>query len=214
MQQRRDHLSEVRQLILDVIRQRNTTLAAVSRAIGRNHAYLHQFVNRRTPRRLPEDVRHALADHLNIDERSLADPALLRTRTQPGPAAPPSMTAPLSGPRLSTFAARLSIARAESEYETPSAFARAANIDRARYADLEDGEQEPTLGELYRIFQVSKKPLEWLIQGAVDASVGMIASGSADRTGRSDADFDRPLSSAPGDPASADLAKMTPRKRR
>lgn len=158
-----ENLDPVRDLILKCVQRQGTTLAAVSRAVGRNHAYFHQFINRKTPRRLPEDVRHALAECLGVDEQSLADPLSRRSRSaQPMAGA---QSGPLMGRKLTTFPARLSVARAESAFDTPSAFARAAAIDRARYLKLEDGEVEPTLGELYRIFQVSKKPLDWLIRG-------------------------------------------------
>jgi hypothetical protein len=48
------------------------TLKQASRAIGRNDAYLQQFLHRGTPRRLPEDVRHRLAAFLDIDQSRLA----------------------------------------------------------------------------------------------------------------------------------------------
>jgi hypothetical protein len=44
------------------------TLKQASRAIGRNNAYLQQFLHRGTPRRLPEDVRHRLAAFLDMDQ--------------------------------------------------------------------------------------------------------------------------------------------------
>ena len=44
------------------------TLKQASRAIGRNNAYLQQFLHRGTPRRLPQDVRHRLAAFLDIDQ--------------------------------------------------------------------------------------------------------------------------------------------------
>ena len=44
------------------------TLKQASRAIGRNNAYLQQFLHRGTPRHLPEDVRHRLAASLDIDQ--------------------------------------------------------------------------------------------------------------------------------------------------
>lgn len=170
-----EHLEEVRRLIVEFVREHNTTLASVSRAIGRNHAYLHQFVHRRTPMRLPEVVRHAIAKHLNIDERLLADPALLKSRALQDEADMRASVGTGSGARFMSLAARLSVARAESAFDTLSTFARAANIDRDRYAELEDG-VEPTLGELYRIYKVSGKSLEWLIEGAVDATSGMMLS--------------------------------------
>ncbi len=47
------------------------SLASLSTKIGRNVAYLQQFVKRGTPRRLPEDERRALAMILQVDERLL-----------------------------------------------------------------------------------------------------------------------------------------------
>lgn len=48
-----------------------TSYAAVSRMIGKNEAYLQQFVKRGTPKRLDEDSRLLLARFFNIDEREL-----------------------------------------------------------------------------------------------------------------------------------------------
>jgi len=50
---------------------RGASLAALSRMIGRNAAYLQQYVERGTPRRLGEDDRLALAQHFMVDEREL-----------------------------------------------------------------------------------------------------------------------------------------------
>jgi len=47
------------------------TLKEASRAIGRNDAYLQQFIHRLSPRKLPEDVRHQLANYLGIDQQQL-----------------------------------------------------------------------------------------------------------------------------------------------
>ena len=46
-------------------------LRALSRALGRNDAYLHQYLYRGSPRRLPEDIRHHLARLLGVDEQLL-----------------------------------------------------------------------------------------------------------------------------------------------
>ncbi|MEQ8332302.1 S24 family peptidase [Nisaea sp.] len=71
-----------------------TDLKKASLACGKNHAYLHQFINRGTPRKLPEDTRHALARHLGVDEavlrpeREASVPAPMRS-AGPGTAQPP-----------------------------------------------------------------------------------------------------------------------------
>lgn len=51
--------------------ERHETLQSLSLLIGRNAAYLQQFVSRGTPRRLPEEERLRLAMVLDIDEREL-----------------------------------------------------------------------------------------------------------------------------------------------
>jgi len=84
-----------RKRILELVAHRDppTDLKKASLACGKNHAYLHQFINRGTPRKLPEDVRYALARHLGVDEVVLRPeqgaaplPAPVR---RPGPVMPP-----------------------------------------------------------------------------------------------------------------------------
>ena len=48
-----------------------TSLNALSHRIGRNAAYLHQWIHRGIPKRLPDQDRLHLAMALNIDERLL-----------------------------------------------------------------------------------------------------------------------------------------------
>jgi len=62
---------------------RGTSLAALSRMLGRNLAYLQQYVRRGTPRALPERDRRLLAAFFDVDEAVLGgpprdEPALLR----------------------------------------------------------------------------------------------------------------------------------------
>lgn len=51
--------------------EQGRSLASLSATIGRNPAYLRQFVTRGSPRRLPEEERRNLAIVLNVDEREL-----------------------------------------------------------------------------------------------------------------------------------------------
>lgn len=62
------NIDRVRRLVLDLLEAHGDTLAEVSRAIGKNHAYLHQFIYRGTPHKLPEEVRAALAARWNVPE--------------------------------------------------------------------------------------------------------------------------------------------------
>ena len=68
-----ENLDKVRQFILDQVakRGREISLKTLSLAVGKNPAYIHQFIFRGSPRHLPEDVRHKLADHLGISEYAL-----------------------------------------------------------------------------------------------------------------------------------------------
>ena len=68
-------LDPIRRRLLELVAHRDppTDLKKASLACGKNHAYLHQFVHRGTPRRLPEYVRWSLAAHLWVEEAALRD---------------------------------------------------------------------------------------------------------------------------------------------
>ena len=51
--------------------ERGESLASLSRLVGRNAAYLQQYLERGSPRSLPNEVRQTLARYLEIDERLL-----------------------------------------------------------------------------------------------------------------------------------------------
>ncbi|MGP1283481.1 MAG: S24 family peptidase [Parasphingopyxis sp.] len=63
-------------LVLErLARERGDDYAALSRLIGRNAAYIQQFIKRGTPRRLAEEDRRVLAEYFGVDERVLGAPA-------------------------------------------------------------------------------------------------------------------------------------------
>ena len=57
---------------------RGETLAALSRWLGRNAAYLQQYVKRGSPRVLPERERRRLADYLGVNDAELGGPSANR----------------------------------------------------------------------------------------------------------------------------------------
>lgn len=61
----------VRKLILDRLNDLDLTMSEASLKIGKNHAYLQQFLKRGIPAQLPEDVRLALAELLKVPENNL-----------------------------------------------------------------------------------------------------------------------------------------------
>lgn len=66
--------SAQRQALADAAATRGESLAALSRLIGRNAAYLQQFVARGTPRLLAEADRRKLARYLGIADAALGGP--------------------------------------------------------------------------------------------------------------------------------------------
>lgn len=68
-------MSEAGETVARMAAARGVSLAALSRMIGRNEAYLQQFVKRGTPKRLDEGTRSRLAAFFAIDEDRLGGPA-------------------------------------------------------------------------------------------------------------------------------------------
>jgi hypothetical protein len=74
---------EVREQLDALIRQSGIGYAEVSRLIGRNAAYVQQFIKRGVPRRLGEQERRLLAAHFDVPESLLGGPAQHRVRVTP-----------------------------------------------------------------------------------------------------------------------------------
>lgn len=68
-------MDAIRQTLLDGIAREGASLIRLSRLLGRNDAYLQQFVRKGSPRQLPERERAILADYLGLDEAALGGPA-------------------------------------------------------------------------------------------------------------------------------------------
>lgn len=68
-------MAEDPRLLLErLIRERGEDYAGLSRLIGRNPAYVQQFIKRGSPRRLAEEDRRVLARYFRIDEALLGAP--------------------------------------------------------------------------------------------------------------------------------------------
>lgn len=57
-----------------LIRERGEDYVGLSRLLGRNAAYVQQYIKRGTPRRLAEDDRRLLARYFGVDEAVLGGP--------------------------------------------------------------------------------------------------------------------------------------------
>ena len=74
-----------REVLASLIAERGDNYGALSRLIGRNAAYIQQFIKRGTPRKLDEGDRRTLAAYFGIDETLLGGPVRggdLPARTQ------------------------------------------------------------------------------------------------------------------------------------
>ena len=65
------YLDPIRLRVLKLLQDKGSDLKKASVAIGRNAAYVHQYVYRGSPKVLPEDARIALAAYLDVDEKDL-----------------------------------------------------------------------------------------------------------------------------------------------
>src|SRR3954451_2135422 len=68
-------LSDPRLVLERLCAERGEDFAGLSRMLGRNSAYIQQFVRRGVPRRLKEDERRKLARYFAISEALLGGPA-------------------------------------------------------------------------------------------------------------------------------------------
>jgi phage repressor protein C with HTH and peptisase S24 domain len=72
--------------VRDRLRDRNLSMQEVSIGIGKNHAYIQQYLERGKPISLPEDVREMLAPVLGVTPDELRDTAQVKvTATVPAP---------------------------------------------------------------------------------------------------------------------------------
>ena len=77
-------MEEVRRKISRLISERGLNYAQVSLQIGKNIAYIQQFIKNGSPRRLGEVERRKLAQILKVDEQELTDlPISSKNATSP-----------------------------------------------------------------------------------------------------------------------------------
>lgn len=67
-------MDATRQRLEDLIRERGDDYFGMSKLLGRNAAYIQQFMKRGTPRKLDEDDRRTLARYFGVDESELGAP--------------------------------------------------------------------------------------------------------------------------------------------
>ncbi len=70
----------VRAVLDQLIRDRGDDYASLSRLLGRNAAYVQQFIHRGVPKKLDEDDRRTLAEYFGVAETLLGGPNLALVR--------------------------------------------------------------------------------------------------------------------------------------
>lgn len=65
---------DVRQTLDNLIRERGEDYASLSRLLGRNAAYIQQYIRRGTPKKLDEEDRRTLARYFRVEEALLGGP--------------------------------------------------------------------------------------------------------------------------------------------
>ncbi|APE29112.1 LexA family transcriptional regulator [Aurantiacibacter gangjinensis] len=65
---------DARETLVEAAKARGSSLAALSRMIGRNGTYLQQYITKGSPKKLEEEDRRVLAQFLGVDERDLGAP--------------------------------------------------------------------------------------------------------------------------------------------
>ena len=68
-------MTDIREFIRDRLARAGLSMKEASERIGRNHAYLQQFLERGVPVKLPEEVREKLAPLLDLAPDQLKTPA-------------------------------------------------------------------------------------------------------------------------------------------
>lgn len=91
-----------REILATLIAEHRTNFGALSRLLGRNPAYIQQFIKRGTPRRLDERDRRVLAEFFGVDEGLLGAPERedAEARGQRKTAARPTSVATAQVPKL------------------------------------------------------------------------------------------------------------------
>jgi phage repressor protein C with HTH and peptisase S24 domain len=76
-------MDDTRQVLDQLIRDRGDDYASLSRLLGRNAAYVQQFIHRGVPKKLDEDDQRTLAEYFGVAEILLGGPNTTKVPDRP-----------------------------------------------------------------------------------------------------------------------------------
>ncbi len=154
-------LDPVRRRLLQLLAANGSNLRTASLAMGRNAAYLHQFIKRGTPKALAEDDREILAEHLGCRPDLLRPDRKVRLAA---PAKPPSPSGPYSAPK--------------GYSAVPEADVRRAAAAGAWSGDLEEAKEAWLFADPLIRHELRAEPGDlWMIPVDGDSMEPVLASG-------------------------------------
>jgi hypothetical protein len=133
----------------ELIRKNGHDFAAISKMLGKNPAYIQQYIRRGSPRKLDEEDRRRLAEFYGVEESLLGAPAMRQARPR-GPVTPDGL---LRIKQLQVGASAGPGSLADDEYAESMGFGpkwlRRLGIDPANLSLIAvDGDSmDPTLGD-------------------------------------------------------------------
>jgi len=151
----------VRRRLLQLLAANGSNLRTASLAMGRNAAYLHQFIKRGTPKVLGEDDREILAKHLGCRPDLLRHDRKTRLAVR---AKPPPPSGPYSAPKGYSAVPEADVRRA------PAAGAWSGDLEEANEAWLF---ADPLIRHEFR----AKPDDLWMIPVDGDSMEPVLASG-------------------------------------
>jgi SOS-response transcriptional repressor LexA len=163
----------VRKLILEKLQELGLTMSEASLKIGKNHAYLQQFLKRGYPLELPEKSRIPLANLIGVSEevlRGTSSALPTRSHTKPNNA--------LIEPNLIAQKARVVAQSSISGAEQQNFLDNVRSLSSIKSYDL------PVFGTTqanHEILILSDRPVDWATMpdflARVDGAYGMLVSG-------------------------------------
>lgn len=152
----------IRDRLRELLRRNDLTMKSASTAIGRNHAYLHQYLTHNNPRVLGYRDSEALAKILRCDPDELRHPTVPPRRAPKRKRRRPPIAAPLAGVAEVAVAAgpdylelNEDVARETARWYLPEKMLRqegGAQPDDLRIIAVRGDSMEPLLSEGDRLF--------------------------------------------------------------